>query len=112
GPGLCPRDQVIAGLAHLVARWRFRSRYAYDNTLYFGAGEVAAAAGGAPSDVLLRREVFEPLGMDGCRVGTWRVAEAGPVAAPHVRREGAWVARADGEVVADMPMAAAGGVRC
>lgn len=111
-PNHFTRDEVIAGLAHLVPRWSFRSRYAYDNTLYIVAGEVAAAAGGAPFDVLLRREVFEPLGMDGCRVGTWRVAEAGPVAAPHVRREGAWVARADGEVVADMPMAAAGGVRC
>lgn len=111
-PNSFTRDEVIAGLAHLKPRWSFRSRYAYDNTLYIVAGEVAAAAGGAPYEVLMRREVFGPLGMDGCRIGEWRVDEAGSVAAPHVWRDGAWVARPDGEVVADMPMAAAGGVRC
>lgn len=111
-PNAFTREEVIAGLAHLKPLWSFRSRYAYDNTLYIVAGEVAAAVGGAPFDVLLRREVFAPLGMEGCRVGAWRVAEAGPVAAPHAWRDGAWAARLDGEVVADMPMAAAGGVRC
>lgn len=111
-PNSFTRDEVIAGLAHLKPLWSFRSRYAYDNTLYIVAGEVAAAAGGAPFDVLLRREVFEPLGMHGCRVGEWRVADAAGVAAPHARQGGEWVARPDGEVIADMPMAAAGGVRC
>ena len=111
-PNSFTREEVIAGIAHLKPLWSFRSRYAYDNNLYIVAGEVAAAAGGAPYDVLLRREVFEPLGMDGCRVGEWRVDEAGSIAAPHGRRDGEWVARPDGEVVADMPMSAAGGVRC
>ena len=111
-PNSFTREEVIAGIAHLKPLWSFRSRYAYDNNLYIVAGEVAAAAGGAPFDVLLRREVFEPLGMDGCRIGEWRLDEAGSVAAPHGRSNGEWVARPDGEVVADMPMAAAGGVRC
>ena len=111
-PNTFTRDEVIAGLAHLKPLWSFRSRYAYDNTLYIVAGEVAAAAGGAPYDVLLRREVFEPLGMQACRVGEWRVDGAGRVAAPHVRRDGHWEARRDGPVVADMPMSAAGGVHC
>ena len=111
-PNTFTRDEVIAGLAHLKPMWSFRSRYAYDNTLYIVAGEVAAAVGGAPYDVLLRREVFGPLGMDGCRVGEWRLDRAGRVAAPHVQRDGRWEARRDGPVVADMPMSAAGGVRC
>lgn len=111
-PNSFTREEVIAGIAHLKPLWSFRSRYAYDNNLYIVAGEVAAAAGGAPYDVLLRREVFEPLGMHGCRVGQWRIDEAGSVAAPHGRRDGEWVARPDGNVVADMPMSAAGGVRC
>lgn len=111
-PNSFTREEVIAGLAHLQPLWSFRSRYAYDNTLYIVAGEVAAAAGGAPYDVLLRREVFEPLGMDGCRVGEWRLDGAARVAAPHVRRDGRWEARRDHAVVADMPMSAAGGVRC
>ena len=106
------REDVIAGLAHLKPRWSFRSRYAYDNTLYIVAGEVAAAVGGAPFEVLLRREVFEPLGMTDCRIGEWRADSVASIAAPHVRRDDVWVARPDGEVVEDMPMAAAGGVRC
>ena len=111
-PNAFTRDEVIAGLAHLRPLWSFRSRYAYDNTLYIVAGEVAAAVGGAPFDELLRREVFAPLGMDDCRIGEWQTARARSIAAAHVRRDGTWIARRDGEVVADMPMAAAGGVRC
>lgn len=111
-PNSFTREEVIAGIAHLKPLWSFRSRYAYDNNLYIVAGEVAAAAGGAPYDELLRREVFEPLGMHGCKVGEWRIDEAPSVAAPHGRGDGGWVARPDGEVVADMPMSAAGGVRC
>jgi CubicO group peptidase (beta-lactamase class C family) len=112
-PNLFTREDVIAGLAHLVPETSFRSRYAYDNTLYIVAGEVAAAAGGAPYDALMRREVFEPLGLDRCRVGEWRVDEAGNVAQPHMRVDGRNVAiREDSDVVPDVPMAAAGGIRC
>lgn len=112
-PNLFTRADVIAGLAHLVPETSFRSRYAYDNTLYIVAGEVAAAAGGAPYDELMRREVFAPLGLDRCRVGEWRIDATGNVAQPHMRVDGRNVAiREDGEVVPDVPMAAAGGIRC
>src|SRR6202042_2366097 len=43
-----PKD-VVAGLQYLKPAYSFRSGYAYDNTLYIVAGELAAAAGGAPS---------------------------------------------------------------
>ncbi|WP_202840817.1 serine hydrolase [Luteimonas saliphila] len=113
-PNLFTRDDVIRGLRHLEPVYSFRSRYAYDNTLYIVAGEVAAAAGGAPYDVLMRRELFEPLGMGRCQVGEWRRDDVGNIAQPHMRGEdGAPVAiREDGEVVADVPMMAAGGIRC
>ena len=112
-PNAFTREDVIAGLAHLKPRWSFRSRYAYDNTLYIVAGEVAAAAGGASYAELMRREVFAPLGLERCRVGEWNSAEAGNVARPHARREGRNVAAGGGsDLVADMPMAAAGGIAC
>ncbi|MBB1472191.1 serine hydrolase [Luteimonas sp. MC1782] len=112
-PNAFTRDEVVAGLAHLKPRWSFRSRYAYDNTLYIVAGEVAAAAGGVPYDELMRREVFAPLGLERCRVGAWNASEAGNVAQPHARRDGRNVAvRTDVATIADMPMAAAGGIRC
>lgn len=112
-PNLFTRDDVIAGLAHLKPVYSFRSRYAYDNTLYIVAGEVAAAAGGAGYEELVRRELFAPLGMARCRVGEWRRDEVGNVAQPHARVEGRnVVVRADPEVIAAVPMAAAGGIRC
>src|SRR3546814_2547005 len=48
GPNHFTRADVIHGLRYLEPVYSFRSRYAYDNTLYIVAGEVAAAAGGAP----------------------------------------------------------------
>lgn len=106
------RADIIAGLAHLKPRYGFRAGYAYDNLLYVVAGEVAAAVGGASYEELVRREVFEPLGLD-CRVGEWRNAEAGNLAQPHMRVEARnVVVRADSETVPAITSAAAGGIRC
>lgn len=107
------RSDVIHGLRYLKPVRSFRSGYAYDNLLYIVAGEVAAAAGGAPYERLLQREVFAPLGMDGCRVGAFGRADAAPLAQPHARRGGRYVpVREDGERIAATPMDPAGGVRC
>jgi CubicO group peptidase (beta-lactamase class C family) len=112
-PNLFTRGDVIRGLRYLKPVYSFRSRYAYDNSLYIVAGEVAAAAGGAPYDVLVRREVFEPLGMRRCQAGEWRRDAVGNVAQAHMRSDGRNVViRADDEVIPDVPMMAAGGVRC
>ena len=113
-PNLFTRGDVIRGLRHLRPAYSFRSRYAYDNTLYIVAGEVAAAAGGAPFDQLVRRELFEPLGMARCQAGQWRRDAVGNVAQPHMRQPDGTqvVVRADGEMIPDVPMMAAGGIRC
>ena len=37
--------------------------------MYIIAGEVAAAAGGASYEELVRREVFQPVGLTRCQVG-------------------------------------------
>ncbi len=112
-PNLFTRADVIHGLRYLKPVYSFRSRYAYDNTLYIVAGEVAAAAGGAPYDELMRREVFEPLGLDRCQVGAWRRDAVGNVAQPHLFDDGRQVVvRKDEEGIPDVPMMAAGGIRC
>lgn len=112
-PNSFSRADVIHGLRYLKPVHSFRSRYDYDNLMYIVAGEVAAAAGGAPYEQLLRREVFEPLGLKRCRIGEWRRDSVGNVAQPHRREEGRNLpVREDGAVVANTTMAAAGGVRC
>lgn len=112
-PNTFTRADVIRGLAYLRPQHSFRSRYDYDNLLYIVAGEVAAAAGGAPYETLVRREVFGPLGMHRCQVGDWRPEQVGNVAQPHMRQDGRNVpVRGDGDVVRATTMEAAGGIRC
>jgi CubicO group peptidase (beta-lactamase class C family) len=113
-PNLFTREDVIRGLRHLRPAYSFRSRYAYDNTLYIVAGEVAAAAAGVPFDQVVRRELFQPLGMDRCQAGQWRRDAVGNVAQPHSRQPDGTqvVVRADADVIPDVPMMAAGGIRC
>lgn len=111
-PNSFTRADIIAGLAHLKPEYGFRSGYAYDNLLYVVAGEVAAAAGGAPYEDLVRREIFEPLGLD-CRVGAWRRETDDNLAQPHMQVGGRNVAvRQDPETVPAITSAAAGGIRC
>jgi len=112
-PNLFTRADVIRGLRHLKPLHSFRSRYAYDNTLYIVAGEVAAAAAGVSYEALVRRELFEPLKMSRCQVGEWDRDGVGNVAQPHMRSDGSNVViRADGDTIPAIPMAAAGGIRC
>jgi CubicO group peptidase (beta-lactamase class C family) len=106
-------DDVVRGLRYLKPAYSFRAGYAYDNTLYIVAGQVAAAAGGAPYPALMRREVFQPLGMTRCQIGSWNRDEVGNVARPHVWRDGHYVeVPATGPIVHPATMDAAGGVRC
>jgi CubicO group peptidase (beta-lactamase class C family)/D-alanyl-D-alanine dipeptidase len=112
-PNRFTRADIIAGLQHLKPTHSFRAHYAYDNLLYVVAGEVAAAAGGAPYETLVKRELFAPLGMRRCQVGGWNRVQVGNVAQPHMRTgAGNRVIREDGEVVPDITSMAAGGIRC
>lgn len=112
-PNLFTRKDVIHGLRFLKPAYSFRSRYAYDNSLYIVAGEVAAAVSGMPYEALVRKELFEPLGMMRCQVGEWKRDVVGNVAQPHVRKEGRYLlGRVDDEVIPNIPMAPAGGIRC
>ncbi|BBD80922.1 serine hydrolase [Aerosticca soli] len=107
------RADIIHALRYLKPAYGFRSQYQYDNLLYVVAGELAAAAGGAPYDVLMRREVFAPLGLARCQVGAWQRDEVGNVAQPH-----GWIdgrnqpIRIDGAQIPASAGDPAGGIRC
>ncbi|HVF16931.1 MAG TPA: serine hydrolase domain-containing protein [Steroidobacteraceae bacterium] len=112
-PNAFTREDIISGLAHLRPAKSFRSEYAYDNLLYVVAGEVAAAAGGASYEELIRRELFSPLNMTRCQSGAFDRAQVNDVAQPHTPREGVNVViRADEARVPTTTSAAAGGIRC
>ena len=112
-PNLFSRDDIVRGLRHIKPAYGFRAGYAYDNLLYVVAGQVAAAAGSASYEELVRRELFQPLGLDGCRVGEFALKDAGSVAQPHGREGDAIVrTRGDAEIVPAIASAPAGGIRC
>ncbi|MGY1424739.1 serine hydrolase domain-containing protein [Lysobacter sp. A289] len=112
-PNLFDRDDIINGLAHIKPAYGFRSGYAYDNLLYVVAGEVAAAVGGASYEEMVRREVFQPLGLDRCKVGEIDRAAVGNIAQPHRREDGRNIpAAVDDEIIPAITSAAAGGIRC
>lgn len=112
-PNAFTRADILHGLRYIAPAYGFRAGYAYDNLLYVVAGEVAAAAGGASYEELVRREIFEPLGLRDCRVGEFRLDEAGEVAQPHMRTDtGNAVIHGDDAVVPAITSAAAGGIRC
>ncbi len=112
-PNLFSRDDIVRGLRHIKPAYGFRAGYAYDNLLYVVAGQVAAAAGGASYEELVRRELFRPLGLSGCRVGEFTLKDAGSVAQPHGRDGDAIVrTRGDAETVPAIASAPAGGIRC
>lgn len=112
-PNSFTRSDIIAGLAHLKPAQSFRSQYAYDNLLYVVAGEVAAVAGGAPYEVLVQRELFEPLRLSRCQAGAFERDRVGNVAQPHTPSQGVNVLiRADENSIPTTTSAAAGGVRC
>jgi CubicO group peptidase (beta-lactamase class C family) len=112
-PNLFTRADIIAGLAYLKPIDSFRSRYSYDNLMYVVAGELAAAAAGISYEELVRREVFEPVGMTRCQVGEWSRDEVGNVAQPHMRKgDQNLVIRSDEQIIPVSTSAAAGGIRC
>ncbi|WP_254063234.1 serine hydrolase [Rhodanobacter sp. L36] len=112
-PNTFTRADIIHGLAYIRPGYSFRSQYQYDNLLYVVAGEVAAAAGGAPYETLMHREVFEPLKLSRCQVGEWNRDAVGNVAQPHRQENDRNIAiREDGAVVPAITSDAAGGIRC
>jgi CubicO group peptidase (beta-lactamase class C family)/microsomal dipeptidase-like Zn-dependent dipeptidase len=112
-PNLFTRADIIAGLQHLKPVGSFRSHYDYDNLMYIVAGEVAAAAGGASYEELVRREVFEPVGLTRCQVGEFDRERVGNVAQPHMWEGDRNLAfNGDEKIVRAISSAAAGGIRC
>ena len=107
------RQDIIHGLAFIKPGYGFRSQYQYDNLLYVVAGEVAAAAGGASYEALMHREVFEPLGLSRCQVGSWSRDAVGDLAQPHYQKDGRNLPmREDGPTIPAITSDAAGGIRC
>lgn len=107
------RQQLVRNIRYLKPAYGFRERYAYDNTLYIVAGEVAAAIAGMSWEDFIQTSIFDPLEMNHCYPGGIDTDKNDNVVAPHLYM--------DGQLIVDQPnrirnnttlMAAAGGIKC
>lgn len=80
-------QDYIAALRHLPLEKGFREGFAYDNILYFIAGEVVARASGVSWSTFVETRLFGPLGMTSCSASA-NHAKPGPRVVQHSREAG------------------------
>lgn len=112
-PNKFSRDDIVRNMRYLKPASSFRSKYAYDNTLYIVAGEVIAKVSGLSYEAFIDQRIMKPLGLDACFAGPISRKAMRNVAKPHgiIDDEIAVIERS---VINNEPIAstAAGGLRC
>lgn len=81
-------EDILKALPFLKPATSFRSGYAYDNLLYYVAGEVIVRANGTRYGDFVERRIFSPLGMDDCVASHARVPAGANEAHPHAMQDG------------------------
>jgi CubicO group peptidase (beta-lactamase class C family) len=76
---------VLARLPHVQPAYSIRSQFVYQNVMYATAGHIEGAMAGTSWDALVRRRIFDPLGMAETNTSTHRLDPATDVAMPHAR---------------------------
>jgi CubicO group peptidase (beta-lactamase class C family) len=69
-----PRSEILARLRHLEPSKPFRSTFQYNNLMYMAAGVLAERLAGVSWEELVRRRLFEPIGM---KSANYSVEDAG-----------------------------------
>lgn len=82
------RPDIIHRIRFVKPAYSFRDHPEYSNIGFFLAGEMAAAAGGARFEDIVRSRIFEPLGMKRSGVATVLVADDDNVSRPHAGKDG------------------------
>lgn len=81
-------QDVFSSFQHLKPATPFRTRYDYDNLLYFVAGEVIKRASGQPWDEFVQQKILAPLEMDHSHPTLKRITQHENVAIPHSMETG------------------------
>ena len=62
--GPCTRREMAENLRNMQPAWSFRSHWCYQNTCYVTVGLLIEALSGMSWEEFVKKELFEPLGMD------------------------------------------------
>lgn len=82
------RPDIIHRIRFVKPGYSFRDHPEYSNIGFFLAGEMAAAAGGAPFDEIVRTRIFEPLGMKRSGVASVLLADGDNISRSHAGKDG------------------------
>jgi CubicO group peptidase (beta-lactamase class C family) len=77
------REEILRRIRHLTPNAGFRTEMGYQNVMFLAAGEAAGAAAGMSYDDLIRRRIFEPLGMKTSGMSVKELKAQADVSTPH-----------------------------
>ncbi len=81
------RAEVIKRISLVKPNTSFRSTYEYNNIMYSVAGTAVGNADGSSWEEVVRKRIFEPLGMTGANFSTHDVLKSSDYASPHEKGE-------------------------
>jgi CubicO group peptidase (beta-lactamase class C family) len=76
---------VLRRLPYQPTAYSMRSQFIYQNVMYATAGHLEAEVTGTTWDDLIRRRIFQPLGMSETKTSTHELDTSPDVATPHAR---------------------------
>jgi CubicO group peptidase (beta-lactamase class C family) len=81
------REEVLRRMRHAKPSWSFRSKFGYQNVMFLAAGQIVPAITKQSWDEVVRRRLFQPLGMTASNTSTLDLAKKDNVASPHYKVE-------------------------
>jgi CubicO group peptidase (beta-lactamase class C family) len=81
------REDIIKGLKYLDPVTEFRTRPAYQNTMFLVASKVIEAVAGESWDDFVRKRIFEPLGMVNTVTSQAERRVSQNISNPHIKNE-------------------------
>lgn len=82
------RDEILRRVRYVKPVSSFRSRYAYQNTMFIAAGQIIPAITGKSWEDFVRERFFEPLGMTSTYATATPLGEIRNVVSPHMKVDG------------------------
>jgi len=82
------RDEILRRIRYLTPNAGFRTEMGYQNIMFLAGGQAAGAAAGMGYDDLIRRRIFEPLGMRTSGVSLKELKGQADVSTPHSIEKG------------------------
>lgn len=81
------REDIIRGLKYLDPVTEFRTKPAYQNTMFLVASKVLESAAGEPWEDFVRNRIFEPLGMVNTVISQAERKGSKNISSPHIKNE-------------------------